>query len=315
MLALDARGGARLAEEARDGVRRCRVAAAQELERDALLELHVRGHHDPAHAPLAEHLVDPVLARDDEPRLGLEAGPARDGGLAQGRQAGIVSGRRHVPRIVAKGRLRGSRGATRTPNPMWDHSCGDLSHPDPEPTDRVARHDDVRARSPGPDVLVCVREPGQAGAVDYPLLALGDQLVAMACIPAQYVVAHIVVAALGIYGFVWLLRLHRSMVALPHVVDSATLRLHRGSLGAAAVSRSDVVSATPIDAEAIARLPEKPGRLDLGGERVLITLRRPIQLQSALRRADARAVVVSADDPAALCAAVTLADRLSTADT
>ncbi len=64
----------------------------------------------------------------------------------------------------------------------------------------------------------------------------------------------------------------------------------------------------PIDAEDLARLRERPSRLDLGGERVLITLREPRSYPAKLGRAlSSRTVVVSADEPSALCAALTAA--------
>ncbi|HEY8040199.1 MAG TPA: hypothetical protein VIF15_10425 [Polyangiaceae bacterium] len=95
------------------------------------------------------------------------------------------------------------------------------------------------------------------------------------------------------------------MVTRPHAVEGATLRLHRGHLGSAAVSLDSVVSAAPIHPEAIARLSEPPARLDLGGERVLVTLREPVAYSGAFGRSRrARTLVVSADDPGALCDAV-----------
>ena len=148
-------------------------------------------------------------------------------------------------------------------------------------------------------------------AMAYPVLILGDQAVAMACIPARFVVAHVAVLLLGVYGFVWLVRVVRSMRARPHTIDERVAVLHRGSLGSARVCLGDVVSASRIEPEAIARLArhadraERPGRLDLGGERVLVTLRAPVKLEGAYGSKSARSLLVSADDPAALIAALT----------
>ena len=67
---LQPRRGARLAQEALARSRRfasCR--ARQELDRDALVELEVRRGHDHAHAAVAEHALDPELARDDRAYL------------------------------------------------------------------------------------------------------------------------------------------------------------------------------------------------------------------------------------------------------
>ena len=59
VLALDEGGGASLAEEALDRIRRC--TPDEELDRDGLLELEMpRGNHDP-HAALTEDPLDPVL--------------------------------------------------------------------------------------------------------------------------------------------------------------------------------------------------------------------------------------------------------------
>jgi hypothetical protein len=53
-------------------------------------------------------------------------------------------------------------------------------------------------------------------------------------------------------------------------------------------------------------LPERPARLDLGGERVLITLRAPRTYRAKLgRESRSRTIVVSADEPSALCEALT----------
>jgi len=141
--------------------------------------------------------------------------------------------------------------------------------------------------------------PVRMALLSYPLLVVGDQAVAWALIPSGWVVLHAAVAALGVAGFLWLLSLYRSMVGRPHSIDGAMLHLHRGNLRSAVVKLDDVMEAARVDAEAIARLPEAPLRLDLGGERVLLTLREPV----AGRRAS-RTVLVSAEDPGALCAAV-----------
>jgi hypothetical protein len=148
--------------------------------------------------------------------------------------------------------------------------------------------------------------PLKMALLAYPLLILADEAVAMAVIPAHLVLAHVVVAASGVYGFFWLLRLHRSMVARPHAVSTDDVTLHRGHFGSASVARSEIVSAVPIDVEALARLPERPARFDLGGERVLITLRAPRTYRAKLgRESRSRTIVVSADEPSALCEALT----------
>jgi len=146
--------------------------------------------------------------------------------------------------------------------------------------------------------------PLKMAILSYPILVIGDELLAMAFIPARLVAAHVAVAAAGIYGFVWLLGLYRSMQARPHRVEQATLRLHRGILGSMVVSLEDIVGAAPVEPEEIARLGRSTARLDLGGDRVLLTLREPITLRGAFRSRTARTLVVSADDPRGLCSAL-----------
>jgi hypothetical protein len=146
--------------------------------------------------------------------------------------------------------------------------------------------------------------PLKMAILSYPILVIGDELLAMACIPARLVAAHIAVAVAGIYGFVWLLGLYRSMQARPHRMERATLRLHRGILGSMVVSLEDIVAASPVEPEEIARLGKSTARLDIGGERVLLTLREPITLPGAFGSRTARTLVVSADDPRGLCSAL-----------
>ncbi len=128
----------------------------------------------------------------------------------------------------------------------------------------------------------------------YPLLVAGDALVLWAVLPRHLAWVHAVVAGLSAYGFVWLLGVYRTMVARPHVLDGAHLRLHRGILGSARVPLADVASTEtlPEGDEKIAGEP--PLRLDFGGRRVMLVLRRPVRTRGALR------VVVSADEPEAL---------------
>jgi hypothetical protein len=45
-------------------------------------------------------------------------------------------------------------------------------------------------------------------------------------------------------------------------------------------------------------------RLDLGGERVLLTLRAPVTCRGAFGERTASRIILSADDPSALCAAI-----------
>jgi hypothetical protein len=65
VLAVDANRGARLAQEALHDLGVARDLGQEELERDALVELLVDRRHHHAHAALAEHAVDPVLAGDE----------------------------------------------------------------------------------------------------------------------------------------------------------------------------------------------------------------------------------------------------------
>jgi hypothetical protein len=140
----------------------------------------------------------------------------------------------------------------------------------------------------------------------YPLLALGDELVAMACIPSRFVVLHVLVAAAGVWGFVWLLRLRRSMRARPHRVEAGAAHLHRGSLASLVVPLGDVESASPVDDDAVAALRRSPRclRLDVGGRRVLVRLRTPVTARALGRSREVNVVLVSAEDPAALCRAL-----------
>ena len=83
VLALDARRGARLAEEARDRVRLLvGVRFAHELERDALLEVQVGRDDDPAHAAFAEQALDAVLAGEHRPGRKRHRGRGDAVGLA-----------------------------------------------------------------------------------------------------------------------------------------------------------------------------------------------------------------------------------------
>src|SRR5262245_56653545 len=54
----------------------------------------------------------------------------------------------------------------------------------------------------------------------YPLLLVGDATVLYAVLPRVGLALHALVAALGVYGFVWLLGVHRTMLGRPHVVDA-----------------------------------------------------------------------------------------------
>ena len=65
-------GGPRLAQEAAPDLGVVQHLGEQELDRDPLAELEVRGRDDDAHAALAEHALDAVLAQKnltDEPSL------------------------------------------------------------------------------------------------------------------------------------------------------------------------------------------------------------------------------------------------------
>ena len=65
VLALDLHGGLRFAEEARRALGLLRDLEEQELQGDALLELHVGRRDDDAHAAFPDDALDPVLAGED----------------------------------------------------------------------------------------------------------------------------------------------------------------------------------------------------------------------------------------------------------
>ena len=69
VLALDARGGLRLANEALDDVVALHGVGQEHLQRDHLVERDVARREHDAHAALADHLLDAVLASDHVPRF------------------------------------------------------------------------------------------------------------------------------------------------------------------------------------------------------------------------------------------------------
>jgi hypothetical protein len=138
----------------------------------------------------------------------------------------------------------------------------------------------------------------------YPLLAFGEELVAAVCIPSRFVAVHVVLLAVGVYGFVWLLGVSRSMRARPHAVTADAVAFHRGILAFAVLPRASVVSVRPVEREDIRALPEKPGRLDVGPPRLLVSLRDPVACGGAFGKRAVRSVVVTADDPAGLTKAI-----------
>jgi hypothetical protein len=137
----------------------------------------------------------------------------------------------------------------------------------------------------------------------YPVLLVGDEAVVMAFLPPRWFVLHVVIAALSAYGWVWLIGVHRTMVQRPHVVGAEVVRVHRGILGSAVIARADIAGARVIGPE------EKKGgaaRLDVAGvERVLVTLRRPIAWRGFFGAGSAERVLVSAEDAAGFCGAIT----------
>jgi hypothetical protein len=111
---------------------------------------------------------------------------------------------------------------------------------------------------------------------------------------------HVVIAALSVYGFVWLLGVYRTMVARPHVVDGAYVHVHRGILGSARIPLTEVATAVtlpegdlepPRDAEG-----KRAHHLDVQGQRLLLVLRQAAPCTGYLGAADARRIVVSATD-------------------
>jgi hypothetical protein len=71
VLALDAHGGAGLAQEARARLGVLRELGQQKLHGDAIVERHVPGLDHAPHAALPQHTLDPILPREDAARLHL----------------------------------------------------------------------------------------------------------------------------------------------------------------------------------------------------------------------------------------------------
>ena len=134
----------------------------------------------------------------------------------------------------------------------------------------------------------------------YPLIVAGDTLVLWAILPPRLAYVHVVIAALSVYGFVWLLGVYRTMVARPHVVDGAFVHVHRGILGSARIPLAEVETAVTLP-EGDEEPPRDAGgarahHLDVQGQRVLLVLRRPATCSGYLGAASARRIVVSATD-------------------
>jgi hypothetical protein len=147
--------------------------------------------------------------------------------------------------------------------------------------------------------------PWRLFVLGYPLLLVPNEIFVQSLVPPHLRVLHVMAAALDLYGFIWLLGVYRSMVARPHRVHGSTVLLHRGVLGSAVIDADAVETATPFEADGTSRFPGSPLRLDVGGPRcVLITLHRPVRCQRFLGTRMATRIVISADDPYALCEAV-----------
>jgi hypothetical protein len=135
----------------------------------------------------------------------------------------------------------------------------------------------------------------------YPLLVAGDALVLWVVLPPRLAYVHVVAAALGVYGFVWLLGVYRTLVARPHVVDGAYLHVHRGILGSARIPLAEVETAVTLPEGDVEPPPDAAGRsahhLDVQGRRVLLVLRKAAACTGYLGAADARRIVVSATEP------------------
>jgi hypothetical protein len=147
----------------------------------------------------------------------------------------------------------------------------------------------------------------------YPLFLAGDLLAVHALVPARWILVHVALAVLAVYGFFWLLRGHRSMIRCPHRIDGEWLHVYRGNLGSAAIPVADVVSALPLEAGCAP--PAGAARLDVrGAPRVLLSLRAPVACRTMLGTRPADALVISADDPAALCSALRPTDTARSRD-
>jgi hypothetical protein len=147
----------------------------------------------------------------------------------------------------------------------------------------------------------------------YPILFLGDYLVAQAFIPAHMVWAHALSTFAAAYGFVWLLGVYRTMLGRPHVIEGGILHVHRGVLGSAEIAVDQIASVLAIDAGDPRPVARGVARLDVGGGRVLIEMRAPLPRIGRTR--NATKLVVSADEPAALRDALRQRDASDTSDT
>jgi hypothetical protein len=145
--------------------------------------------------------------------------------------------------------------------------------------------------------------PMKLWVLAYPPLILAEAVVEQLVLPARFFVLHVGIAAAEIYGFVWLLGVYRSMLGRPHVLEHGVLCVHRGLLGFASIPLRDVASAAPVEPEALAPRGEY-ARLDVGARRVLLALRCPAACVGPFRIRPASRIVVSADDPEALCRAL-----------
>jgi hypothetical protein len=142
----------------------------------------------------------------------------------------------------------------------------------------------------------------------FPFLIVGDELLAQVVVPSTWVAVHVLIAASSLYGYVWIIGIYRTMTARPHLLGATTLRLHRGILCSAEIARDDVLSAAPLGDEA---RPARAARFDLpGAQRVVLSLKSPVACRGLFApRAPASTLVVSVDDPAAFCDALTTPAR------
>lgn len=141
-----------------------------------------------------------------------------------------------------------------------------------------------------------------------PLLLIGDVLVVHALLPARWLAAHVVVTALSVYGCVWLIGLYRTMTLRPHTLDAVAFHAKKGILGSISIPRADIASAIPLgDLVAPPKGTERRAtRLDVAGSpRILLSLRSAVGGKGFFRPlAPSDRIVVSADDPSALCEAL-----------